>query len=305
MANIVSLSHTFRAILRTSIQRASIGKYSSKTPSVIDDAEYIKDDENAQSDIAAALHTDVDVEAAEAEIERKRNKSGLLPQDRRILNKQKPYDEPTSWIHTTVRYNRSLYGRYGEASGVDPRISFPTAEDRDERLEFENVAHPKTLKQMIEENKQRRIDEKEATAARERDVEIKFAKLTQWKNEFHAKIAKRESDAKAALEKKARLVEEIRRQFGFKMDSRDPRFKELVEKKEQEDKKLAKQAKKKQMEAKMLAKLIQSANADSVDVAKPKPDQQAAPQPDKSAEQQPTTEGTGTKKSKGEKKKKS
>lgn len=291
----MSFSHAFRAILRTTIQRTSIGKYSAKTPSVIDADEYIKEDDN-KDEISLALHNDDDVEATEAEIEMKRNKSGLLPPHRRMLNKQKPYDEPQSWIHTTVRYQRSLYGRYGAASGVDPQLSFPTAADRDEQLEYESVAHPKTLKQMIEENKQRIIDEKETVAAREKDVETKLAKLNQWKSEFHAKIAKREADARAALEKKARLVEGIRRQFGFKMDSRDPRFKELLDKKEQEDKKLAKMAKKKQTEDKKLAKLMQTVTTDALQDARLQPAEQT-----NSAEEQPAITESPTIKSRKKK----
>lgn len=40
-------------------------------------------------------------------------------------------------------------------------------------------------------------------------------------------------------------MEEVRRHFGFKIDSRDERFKELLEQKEKEERKKAKEAKKK------------------------------------------------------------
>lgn len=261
MTNIVNSCSVFRVILRSSFYRPTVGKFSTKSPAGIDENEYVRDDDK-NADLAYALQDSIDVEAAEAEIERKRNKSGLAEQDRRVLNGRKPYDEPQSWIHNTLRYHQVMYARYGEASGVDCRLLFPTAEDRDEKLEYEQVAYPKTLKQMIAENEQRRLDEKAEEEAREREILQKLGKLNQWKKDLNEKIAKREAIAKAAIEKKARLVDEIRRQFGFKMDSRDPRFEELLEKKMAYEKKVSKAAKKSHKEAQLMQRLMQMAQGD-------------------------------------------
>jgi len=51
------------------------------------------------------------------------------------------------------------------------------------------------------------------------------------------------------------LVEEVRRHFGFKIDPRDERFKELLEQKEKEERKKAKEAKKKARQERITAKL--------------------------------------------------
>lgn len=59
----------------------------------------------------------------------------------------------------------------------------------------------------------------------------------------------------AAKAKKDRLVEEVRRHFGFKIDPRDDRFKELLEQKEKEERKKAKEAKKKARQQLVMARL--------------------------------------------------
>jgi Growth arrest and DNA-damage-inducible proteins-interacting protein 1 len=67
------------------------------------------------------IQDDEDVEVREARINALRNKSGLLPQHLKMLKNQKPYEDSQSWIHDTVKYKRMMFGRYGAASGVDPR----------------------------------------------------------------------------------------------------------------------------------------------------------------------------------------
>jgi len=47
----------------------------------------------------------------------------------------------------------------------------------------------------------------------------------------------------------------VRRHFGFKIDPRDERFKELLEQKEKEERKKAKEAKKKARQERITAKL--------------------------------------------------
>lgn len=51
--------------------------------------------------------------------------------------------------------------------------------------------------------------------------------------------------AKAAQEKKDRLVEEVRQHFGYTVSTKDPRFQEMLVQKEKETKKAEKEAKKK------------------------------------------------------------
>lgn len=60
-------------------------------------------------------------------------------------------------------------------------------------------------------------------------------------------------------ERKDKLIEEVRRYFGYTIDSRDERFKEMLEKKEREQKKTMKEARKKAKELKMMEKLNSAA----------------------------------------------
>lgn len=226
------------------------------------------------ADVGAHLHDD-DYEQRERNIERSRNKSRLLPQHRNMLNELRPYDEPQSWIHNTVKYNRMQFGRLGLASGVDPRLCFATAAERATRDAYERVAHPHTLQQMIAQSRAERDAERRAVGEREEQIAKKLAKLDQWVGELNAKVAKREADAQAARDRKDRLVEEVRRQFGFKMDARDDRFKDLLAAKEKEDKKRQKEEKRKQKDDRMLAKLqeqIATPEAKKPEVAAKKPE---------------------------------
>lgn len=66
------------------------------------------------------LIDDEEVQAREAEIERKRNISRLSLAHQNFVNGRRPYEEPKSLTHLTVKYNRKMYGKYGTASGVNP-----------------------------------------------------------------------------------------------------------------------------------------------------------------------------------------
>lgn len=68
-------------------------------------------------------------------------------------------------------------------------------------------------------------------------------------------LPKKLAEVEAAKAKKARLVEEVRRHFGFKIDPRDDRFKELLEEKEKEERKKAKDAKKKARQQLVMTRL--------------------------------------------------
>ncbi|EFN61745.1 hypothetical protein EAG_12114 [Camponotus floridanus] len=61
--------------------------------------------------------------------------------------------------------------------------------------------------------------------------------MEEWTKQLKAKIAKKEDELQAARKHKQRLVEELRRHFGFKISPHDERFKEMLQKKEKEEKK--------------------------------------------------------------------
>ncbi|KAH8405323.1 hypothetical protein KR222_005351 [Zaprionus bogoriensis] len=185
-----------------------------------------------------------------------RDKSRLREQHKNVLHAVQPYRAAHSWIHLTERYQRGLYGKYGSKSGVNPQICFSTEADKAKAQELQSITQPHTIQQMLEISRVAKAEKLNAIKEREEGILKKLEKLEQWKADLSAKIAKREADAKAAIERKERLIEEVRRHFGFKVDTRDERFKEMLEQKEKEDKRKQKEAKRKIKEDKMMEKLV-------------------------------------------------
>ncbi|XP_017957034.1 growth arrest and DNA damage-inducible proteins-interacting protein 1 [Drosophila navojoa] len=193
----------------------------------------------------------------EVEYVPERDKSGLRRQHKNVLHETLPYDEAHSWIHLTEKYQRTLYGRYGSKSNVNPKICFGTLAERTKAQELQRITQPETLPELLEKIRIQKEAKLAAINEREENIQKKLDKLEQWKAELNAKVEKRRADAAAAIQRKERLIEEVRRHFGFKVDARDERFKEMLEQKEKEDKRKQKEAKRKVKEEKMMAKLIQ------------------------------------------------
>ncbi|XP_076265992.1 growth arrest and DNA damage-inducible proteins-interacting protein CRIF [Rhynchophorus ferrugineus] len=192
----------------------------------------------------------------EEELERKRNKSRLKDHHRNMLHDNTPIQEAQFWHQGTLKYLRRLYGRYGAASGVDPALCWPVKAELHDAIEYEQIKYPKTVSELIQEAKINRQENNQRIMERQNDIVKKMEKLEQWKKDLYAKIEKNESEAMAAKERRERLIEEVRRHFGYTVDPRDDRFKELLEKKEKEQKKAMKEARKKAREERMVKKIL-------------------------------------------------
>lgn len=261
MSNLTKVSKFFRSILKPSIRPLAYCNYSDKiNEKKISDSAYIQDEDEKKLNVADYLDDGDNLEEREQEIELLRNKSGLLPQHRRVLQQEKPYDEAESWVHNTVQYQRKLYGRFGAISGVDPRIMFPSADDLADRAEYERVAYPHTITEMINIVKIEKDEKLSAIRKREADIAKKLGKLNQWTKELNARVAKKEADARDAKEKRERLIDDVRRQFGFRLSPNDPRFIELIAQREEEAKKAKKLARKQMKQDILLKKLQDQAN---------------------------------------------
>ncbi|XP_050679927.1 growth arrest and DNA damage-inducible proteins-interacting protein 1 [Leptidea sinapis] len=219
------------------------------------------------SDQVVIVDDTEDTLARELEIEKKRNISRLAPAHFNVMNNRRPYEEPKIIAHLTVKYNRKMYGKYGITSGVNPSICWPSKTDIQEIQEYEAVAFPYSIPDMMHAAAQKRKDEILRIAQRDKEVAAKFEKLDQWKKELNAKIAKKAAEVEAVKQKKERLIEEVRRHFGFKLDPKDERFQEMLAKKEKEQKKKEKLARQEAKEKIMFAKLQQQ-NADSENASK-------------------------------------
>ncbi|XP_012279676.1 growth arrest and DNA damage-inducible proteins-interacting protein 1 [Orussus abietinus] len=196
---------------------------------------------------------------AENKLAAQRDKSGLNPPHRNILYDRRPYKESMAIIHDTIQYKKRLLGRYGiEAAGVPAGIAWPSPKEVEIKKEYERLLYPLTIQESWDIIAKKKEEKAKAIQAREEEITKKLAKHDKWLAELQAKIAKKEADVLAAKARKDRLMEEVRRHFGFKIDPRDERFKEMLEKKEKEDKKKKKEARKQQREALYMEKLKKS-----------------------------------------------
>lgn len=212
------------------------------------------EDEEGKLSIKDILVSEDDVDAREKEIERMRNKSRLSKHHRNFLFSKPTALEDLSYDKTLYASRRD-YGLHGGQSGVDPRLCFPTPEEIADKLEYEQVAFPLTIPQMIEMNKQAKAEKKKQRKEREDQVAKNLLKLDKWMEDLNTRIEKKQQEALAARQKREQFMDEIRQELGFKVDQRDPRFKELIERKELEQKKAKKAEKKKQREEIMIEKL--------------------------------------------------
>jgi hypothetical protein len=137
-------------------------------------------------------------------------------------------------------------------------ILFWSKSEAAEMKEFEEKAHPLTIQQMLSNVQKEKKEHFDKIMKREAEIEKNLGKLNQWIREIDEKKTKKEEEARKARERKDRLIDEVRREFGFALDPRDERFKEMLAIKEKEQKKALKEQKKKEKEAKLLQKLVES-----------------------------------------------
>lgn len=256
MSYLSEVRTVFRNAMRLQSSRLIV-RHLTKAGNTKDDEVY-NEDEEGQLSVSELLNDEEDVEAREKEIERMRNKSRLNKTHRSFLKQQPKPIEEYKWDQT-VYFNRKQFGRYGYASGVDPRLCFYTPDEVADKREYERVAYPYTIPEMVESVKMEKAEKQAIIIAREKKISQNFTKLDKWMEDLNARIAKKEEEARMAKEKRERLLEEIRQEFGFKIDFRDPRFKALMEKKELEQKKAKKMEKKKKREEQLMEKLKEQA----------------------------------------------
>lgn len=244
----------FRQAFRLQSTRLTIANYS-KTAEPKDDEIY---DEDNKPNVADLLVDEVDLEAREKEINRMRNKSRLNKTHRNFLfNLPKP-DEEFPW-DKTLYFSRKQYARYGSQTNINPRLCFYTPAEVEDKQEYERVAYPFTIQEMVEMNKKENAEKLEQIRKREDKIALNLSKLDKWKGDLSARIVKKEMEARLAKQKREQMLDDIRQEIGFKIDFKDPRFQALMEKKELEAKKMKKAEKKKQREVLMMEKLKEQA----------------------------------------------
>ncbi|XP_067648465.1 large ribosomal subunit protein mL64-like [Eurosta solidaginis] len=186
-----------------------------------------------------------------------RDMSKLLQQNRNVLLEIWPYNDPCSWIHLTEKYKRKVFGRYGLLTGICPNICF----NMRRKDTVSSAKEPCSFYKLIINAKTIESYRSELIERRETEIATKLIKLEQWKVEMQNRILKKEAEVLAIKQEKQRLIEEVRRHFGFKVDPKDDRFKEMLEQKEREEKKKQKEAKRRARQDKMLTKLAEKTSA--------------------------------------------
>lgn len=261
----------FRHSLRLHPARLIVANYSNSSvkepPKIPKDNEIY--DEDAQASVQELLiEEEEDVKARERKIKAMRNKSRLNKTHRNLLfNLPKP-DEEYTW-DKTLQFSRKQFGKYGSASGIDPRLCFFTPAEVADKTEYERVAYPYTIPDMIEQVKHEKAAKQTEIVVREKKIAENLTKLNKWMDDLNARVAKKEAEVRLAKEKREKLMEDIRQELGFRIDQRDPRFKELIEKKELEAKKEKKADKKKKREELLMQKLKEQAESELQNIKKP------------------------------------
>lgn len=123
-----------------------------------------------------------------------RNKSGLYQAQRSMVHDEQPYPEPVIWTHHTLAYARKTYGRYGKSSGVNPSVCWPTESELISRREWERIAYPLTIAQMVQNVHREKREKEERKQARQEDIVKKMASLEKMKQDLFNRIAKKEAD---------------------------------------------------------------------------------------------------------------
>lgn len=259
MSFLCELTSIVRNVTRFQSRRLAVANYSKATDSKKGDEDQVWDeDEETKKELASIFSEEVDVDARARDIERMRNKSRLTKNHRcKLYNK--PVDEGDYQWDKTVYYVRKQFGRFGYASGVDPRFCFDTPDEADDKREYERVAYQYTIQSAMEANRQAKLEKAAAIKAREDKIAANLGKLDKWIGDMNARMAKKEELAREAKEKRERIMEEVRQHFGFKIDFRDPRFQALIEEKEKAQKKAKKQERKKKQETVLMERLQEQA----------------------------------------------
>lgn len=185
----------------------------------------------------------VDVEERERKIERMRNKSRLSRAHRNFLFNKPTTNQEAPFLRSLAA-SRGQYGKYGAASGVDPRLCFETPEEKADREEYERVAYPFTVQELMERNQEEKNRRKRINDERQNEIAKNLTKVDKWMADMAGRAAKKEELARLAKERRDQIMEDIRLELGYTISRRDPRYQEILERKEEEQKKEKKKLKK-------------------------------------------------------------
>ncbi|KAL3869745.1 hypothetical protein ACJMK2_042386 [Sinanodonta woodiana] len=181
----------------------------------------------------------------EDEITHIRNVSNL-PQKLRakLLHVNEMPDLNDDKIRNNTRILRKIYAKYGQSSGIDPRILWPLRSELKVIKEDERDWDP-TFQDLVNQMNQKKIAEQKERKEREERVAKNMALMPKWIAEYHKREEAKKQVQNEQEKKKQKLLDEARDYYGYSITPHDPKFKQMLEEKALEEKK-AKKAMKKQ-----------------------------------------------------------
>ncbi|XP_078658396.1 large ribosomal subunit protein mL64-like [Branchiostoma floridae x Branchiostoma belcheri] len=157
-------------------------------------------------------------------------------------------DPRTPDFQKTLKFDRKLWGRHGEASGLDPSICWPTKAELAELQEEERDWYP-TLQEMQQNIAVKRAAQAEAKLAWEKRVAANMAKMPKLIEQVHEERRQKKEQLEEAKKRKERLIGQARERLGYNVHPTSPKFVAMVEEIEKEERKQKKKEKKAKQEA--------------------------------------------------------
>ncbi|GAB1604403.1 growth arrest and DNA damage-inducible proteins-interacting protein 1-like [Argonauta hians] len=156
--------------------------------------------------------------------------------------------------HHKKYFRRRVLAKFGRSSNLDPASMWPSKAEMRELIE-EQEQYEVPVQTMLDKLKAERDEQNEKMQLREKTIRANMKAMPKLIAEFHKQAEQKEILLKKQEEKKAKLLEEARQYFGYSVDPRDEKFKEMLAEKEAAEKKAAKQQKKAERLAKVTARL--------------------------------------------------
>lgn len=165
------------------------------------------------------------------------------------------YSDVESFYLKSPKYFRRVYSRFGKESGIAPGIAWPSKEQLQNKIRDEQT-YDLTLKEKIDLLIQRKTEEIENIEKLEKESDDALAKMPKAIEKFYLNVQKKELMEEEKLKKRQEILDQAREYYGFEVDLRDRRIKEMVDKL-QEDRRKSDRIKKKEEEKKKFAMMKQ------------------------------------------------
>lgn len=146
------------------------------------------------------------------------------------------------------RYFRNVYSKYGKESGVEAGVAWPTRQELLNKIEEEKT-YDLSLKQKIDILVERKTQEIQNIIDLEKETDEALEKMPKMLEKYYQGVEKKRAVEAERVAKRREVLDQAREYYGFEVDLRDKRIKDMVEKM-QEEKKKADRIKKKEDEKK-------------------------------------------------------